>query len=366
VGSECPTLACNGDGSCAAASDVLYVDNKNGACVGPTHAGTMADPYCQIQPAIAALATQHHIAVKGSTIAYASVIIGDIVVSLWGPGAVTPTAKITSTQSMTAAVYITGTTTNIAVDGFEVSGSPAPGIICAYASNTTFPKVLLRNLSVHDNAADGIDSISCNTTIRTTDVRSNMGFGIAANHLASTSTVDAIDLDRVSVGLNTKSGISSTASHESITNSMVFMDGAPEIALSQASAVFTHNTVVSTMSGPGTFSALTCAAAAQITDSIIWQGMTGSSGSSPVGPNCQLSFVDVNDPAFASANHNRNVQPDFQNANSNNFHLKGRTTNNLQCCVDQVTTDATTHDFFGVARPIHVLFDIGADEVPFP
>ena len=50
--SDCESLICSADGTCAQPTEVLFVNNQNGSCQGTGHLGTTADPFCAIQDAV--------------------------------------------------------------------------------------------------------------------------------------------------------------------------------------------------------------------------------------------------------------------------------------------------------------------------
>src|SRR5207245_6731301 len=119
---ECTSLVCKDDGTCATAADILYVDNKGGGCSG-THTGAPTDPFCDIQPAVAALAGQHYIRVAGSLAAYGAVALNGASVTLVGPGGkATTAAKLVGNASV---VILVGgaTNSNVVIDGFDISTS---------------------------------------------------------------------------------------------------------------------------------------------------------------------------------------------------------------------------------------------------
>ena len=121
---ECGSGVCKSDGTCAAATDVAYVNNASAACRDMVHVSTPAIPYCQIQFA-ATMAAKPYVVVAGSGTAYNAISLATTAgagvgpLTIVGPGrAATPTAKVA--QAGLAAVSIdvsTAQTLTLTLDG---------------------------------------------------------------------------------------------------------------------------------------------------------------------------------------------------------------------------------------------------------
>jgi hypothetical protein len=328
--SECTSLVCKDDGTCATPADTLYVDNKGGGCAAGIHTGAPNDPFCDIQPAVTALTTQHFIRVIGSLAPYGVVTLAGPSVTLVGPGGqASPSAQINGGTANAAVDVSAGSA--VIVDGFEVMGGTHDGIDCSGATSTI--------------------------TVRASFIHSFNGLGVSASQCALT-------LDRDQVGpANSAGGINVGATTTyAITNCMVAGNGtiAAGVGLAtSATGTFRHNTVVNNLVTSG-LGGIDCGMSTkQIENSIVWNN-TKDSTPSQIGKYCALVNSDI-DETIAG---NQNTAPDFVSVAGNDYHLNGRTTNNLACCIDQIASSPVTHDFDGTPRPINVKWDIGAHEVP--
>src|SRR5581483_2246860 len=333
---ECTSLVCKSDGTCATAADILYVDNKGGGCTG-THTGAPTDPFCDIQPAITALAGQHFIRVIGSLASYGAVALDAASVTLVGPGGkAMPPAKIIGNASP-AITFGGATAASSVIDGFDVSTSFMDAIDCYPTATTT---LTVRNCYVHDVSGAGIAVSRCDLT-----------------------------LDRNLIGpSNVTGGLSLSNSTYAITNNFIVANGNKGAGVTFSNGttgVFRHNTVVSnlTTSGIGGIQCNVVGNPVIIENSIVWMNTKGTGGSQVGGAGtCTLTNVDIDETAAGTGN--TNVQPDFVNTGATDYHLNGRTANNLACCVDQITNSPVNHDYDGSPRPLNVKWDIGAHEVP--
>ena len=309
---ECTAELCNLDGTCAVANSIAYADNANGTCTG-SHAATLADPACDVT---AALAVQPIVRVMGSTIAYPHVTIGSGSVQIIG--ADTKPSSIISGDSTSPALIIGGATTSVLLDELEVtSGAAQDAISCS--NSVLGPTMVLRRSLVHGAGAVGVDATKCAVTL---------------------------DRDQIGPG-NTGGGISVSGAPYTITNCFIVGNGnggSGVLIGSGATAAapgFMHNTVVSNAAG-----GILCSAATSIANSIV-EGNTVSDTSG----SCTLTG-------------STSLVPDFVSATD--YHLNGRTTANLACCIDQLSTSPVDHDYDGRARPqpTNGKWDIGAHEVP--
>jgi hypothetical protein len=318
---ECTSRVCNLNGTCAPTGSVAYADNRSGACSG-THAATLTDPACDIA---AALAVQPLVRVFASSAAYPRLTLSSGTVRIVGPGTLaSPTAMLSGDLS-NPAIAVSGATTSVTLDGLEISGGGTgqDGIFCSQAS--LGPSLAMLRSWVHGVGGAGIDATKCDVT-----------------------------LDGDTIGpSNTGGGLVLTGARYSIINSFFEVNGTGGAGVtfnSGASAIpgglgFAHNTVVKNAGG-----GIICTAATSIASSIVW----GNTGSDTMG-SCALTASTSLAPEFVSA-----TGPSYD------FHLAGRTTANLTCCVDQIASSPVDHDYDGRQRPQNIKWDIGAHEVPFP
>ena len=149
---ECTSGICFADGSCAGADEVAYVDNKGVACAPGMHAGTLADPWCEIRDAVAGLGTRRAIRVAGSMAPYRGFgtmgVVRPLVVV--GPGrAARPAAFIR--EAMGVCVDVAGKT-ELVLDGMELAGCKGGGV----RSNAAESLALLRS-TIHDVEGVAVD-----------------------------------------------------------------------------------------------------------------------------------------------------------------------------------------------------------------
>ncbi len=330
---ECGSLVCNSDGSCAAQSDVAYVDNKNGTCTG-THTGTIGDPYCDIQIAIM-MSGKSIVRAAGSTLAYGRLTIASGSITIVGPGGMTSPSVKVGGDLTNPAVSVSGSSTAVKLDGIEITGGGAgqDGVVCS--STTVGPALTLFRTYVHNVPGRGLTTSKCVVTV-----------------------------DRTQIGpANGGGGMGITDGTYAVTNSFIVANGTlgPGVALSTGSTgTFRHNSVVNNLVAAG-IGGIDCGTGAMktIENSIVF-GNT-KSGASQVTTTCSLAFVDIDETSAVSSN--RNVAPDFVNAVTSDFHLNGKTANNNSCCIDQIASSPILYDYDGTARPQNVKWDIGAHEL---
>src|SRR5581483_6460542 len=169
-------------------------------------------------------------------------------------------------------------------------------------------------------------------------------------------------IDRSQLGpANASGAVSMTYGNYSITNAFIVGNGGPAMVFSESAAgVFSHDTVVGNVTN-GSTGGFNCSATGvtAIDNSIVW--MNSKLNGSQLYGTCALTNVDIDEVVGGAGN--RSVAPDFVSAGFD-YHLGGRTANNLACCVDQIVASAVDHDYDGRARPVGGKWDVGAHEVP--
>jgi hypothetical protein len=316
---ECTSRICNLDGTCVSPGSVAYAGNNNGSCSG-AHAASAADPACEIS---AALAVQPVVRVFASTVAYARLTLASGTVRIVGPGLLaSPTAMLSGDLS-NPAVTISGATTNVTLDGLEVSGGGTgqDGIFCSQAS--LGPSLTMLRSWVHGVGGAGIDATKCDVILD----RDMIGPGNAGGGLVLTSARYSIINSFFAVNGVSGAGVTFNAGATALPSGFGFM----------------HNTIVKNSGG-----GILCGAVASIVSSIVW----GNSGTDTMG-SCTLTGSTSLAPDFVSAGG-----PGYD------FHLAGRTVANMACCIDQIATSPVDHDYDGRKRPQGVKWDVGAHEVP--
>jgi hypothetical protein len=137
-----------------------------------------------------------------------------------------------------------------------------------------------------------------------------------------------------------------------------------ELSASQGGLGFRHNVVAKNSNTAGVAGISCNAGISTIADSIIVGNTGGNLGG---GSTCSLTYCNTDTvPLPAGTGNNDDAAPDFVNpmAPAYDFHLMGKSTNNLTCCVDKIPApDPVDHDYFGTPRPQGPKWDIGADEL---
>ena len=347
--SDCTSLVCNLDGTCADSSTIAYVDNANGACSG-SHSGAQADPICDLSMGIAV--GKAIVRVAGSSVAYSKLTISSGTVTIIGPGqkGVSSPAKITGDLS-NPAVTISGASTVITFDGIEVTGGGAAqdGIYCSQAS--VGPTLTVRRSYVHDVSGVGVDVGKCRVTLE----QNQIGPGCVGGAISLGGAQYSI-VNNFIVGNNTTSA------------AVAFGSGSASLT---GQPGFRYNTVagngaVSTTGGLSCTAGLPSVIEASIVTGNSKTGL-GSLATQFVG-NCTFTYVNTDDATLPAGTGNTSAIPDVVNATPTtpDFHLTGRTTNNNACCIDKISTSVVLVDYDGRVRPQPIAgsFDIGAHEVP--
>jgi hypothetical protein len=340
--SECTLGVCKPDGQCALAAEIAFVDNAGGNCTGAGHAGTQADPYCQIQDAIDATGALPYAHVAGSGVTYHSLLVSGqsvpIDVTIVGTG-VFSGAGASSIHDFNKNAITVDTTTpspvHVSIDGLVLQGgteSALAGIQCEQASGAA--TVTVAHSVIEDSGGVAVDNSGCSVTV-----------------------------DRTSFVNNHGGGLKSSAGSNVVTNSFLVRNGtlAVDIGLG-GQLVFAFNTVTNNQGGTNGIGGISCpssGASTTIQSSIVWNNVQNA-GSQFVGK-CVLQNVVTGTDTFPGAIQ---LTPTF--ATNANDYLAPNDAANKACCVDKVgapTTPNADHDVDFSHRPKGTAWDIGAHEV---
>lgn len=348
---DCLSLICSNDGSCAQLSEVAFVDNKNGSCQGMNHQGTQADPYCQIKDALAASSTggKALISVAVSTKAY------DAVQIIGGSGPSTVTISGASTEA--GSVIIEGDNAEPAVSVF----SPSEKIT-----------VLLRNLDLVGST--GMYSVvQCNDKVDLSVIGSRVRDG-GKNGIESVNCQLTVDAVRIYNANNI--GLSISGGTYAVSNVMIWRNDVAGIAFSGSTGTLRFATVVNNGSpGNDKVSGIDCGTGMNPVESSIVLGnisqrLGGTTFTDLQLNGCKLSQVITNDTTTTDGTVRTRV--DFVNSTGNDaskmdLRLVGNSTFNSECCIDKVTQAGAAvpvvHDIDFQKRPSGSAADIGASEV---
>jgi len=336
---DCPSRVCNADRSCAPSSDVLYVDNQNGACVG-VHSGAINDPYCTIQEAVNAASATNKALIS-----------------------IVPSARVYDPVSITM----------VGTAGLRLSSSSATSLVqirgAASAVSVTplgSAKVVLSGLDLSSTSGNGVD---CSGGAELTVLSSHI------HHSANGVVVNgcSLTLDSLRVYKNDFNGLNlSNVSSFAINNMMVWNNGATGIALSSSTGSLRFVTVygnggVGLNQAPG----ISCSVGGNlIENAIVFNNISMQPTlTDRQMVNCMAANVVTNDTQAPGYGGTTKATVDFVNAagpdpSLYDLHLKD-TQANSDCCIDKISQGSglTDHDIDGNKRPQGPAWDIGASEV---
>ncbi len=338
---DCTSGACRADHACAAAADLVHVDNKNGLCTGAVHAGTAADPYCQVAPAL--LASGSTILVAASSVDYDAISVTAAVdKAIVGPGrSGANVARFAQSTKNGVAVNPAGGTAKLSITGVVLVGSAggtnAPGALCFQGAGTSATLIITRS-AIMNSGAHGVDVVGCTIKLDANEITLNQGGGVRLIDSAFTLTNNIIALNG-NMGTATIPGVSINAA---------------------SSGTFAYNTIVKNLVSAGV-AGIDCSAAAHAISASIVAQNTAAGGTQFNGA-CTLTNVVAGASETAAAA--TKLDPAF--VGTSNFRLDmtlgAPRTANQACCVDQIAAGATDHDVDGYHRPTGAKWDIGAAE----
>ena len=338
---ECTLGVCKPDGQCAMVSEIAFVDNAAGGCTGSSHAGTQADPYCQIQDAIDAASALPYVHVAGSAAVYKPVLVGGeskpINATVVGPAIFSGSGGASVYGNPNNAITVAssaGQPVTLTVDGLVLHGgfsTPGAGVDCTTTGAAA--TVTVRNSLIADGGGVGVINDNCTVTV-----------------------------DRASI-VHNEGGIKSTQGTTVVTNSFLVRNLTAAVEMDgTAKLTFAFNTVTNNIAGSAGMGGIICptqGAATVIQSSIVWNNAP-SSGTQFLGK-CVLQDVVTGTDSFPGAIQ---LTPTF--ATSADDYLAANDAANKACCVDKVANPASPnadHDVDLSHRPRGAAWDIGAHEV---
>lgn len=351
--SECTSGICKSDGSCAAVSEIAYVNNGSGGCPG---SGTQAMPYCEISYAVSN-SSKAYILVSPSATSYATLQFAPTTTALGPLTIVGPAgrgaamkASVSSTVTGTPAIAFTTVAVplTVTIDGLDISGAnggmASPGVQCNQTTGTA--TVVIKNSTIHSSGKEGIFSSGCTLT-----------------------------LDGNLIFSNVNEGIKVTGTTYVITNNLIFANGTTPgglpgvtIADSASTGKFAFNTVAQNGGGATLEGGISCppnGTPTLIEESIVAQNShnPATNGTQFINK-CMLQSVVTGPDSFAGA-----IQSAPTFVSMTDFHLDvgAGLTANQACCIDKITAPTTPnsdHDVDRGPRPkvAGTKLDIGAHE----
>lgn len=338
---DCVSGICSADGSCAPASDVLYVNNKATCSAMPR--GSKDDPFCAIQDAVDAanLTNKSYISVEGTG---------------------TPYAALTITAASSSGLRIVGSAGGTGV-GVPVRSSGTEAALRVEATGGANLKVTLSGLDLESLSGNAVECLgNAALTIESSRLHNSLE-GI----LVSTCK---LTVDGARIYLNRRNGISlSNVSEYNIQNSMIWRNDVSGIALSNSQGVLRFLTIYSNGTASGDRSpGVDCGAGNNLIEhSLVFSNISGLSPElinlQMVG--CMTTGVLTNDSRNGTY---RQMVPDFISASGSDasrfdLRLRSDSTSNTDCCIDKVPQGSfINHDIDGNKRPQGGGYDIGAHE----
>jgi hypothetical protein len=336
---ECASRVCLPEGNCGLEASVVYVDNVGGKCAGAAHAGTRADPYCDIPDGIAGAGQRSIVRVLGSTVAYHGVdtTTAPSPLVLLGEGrAVTPMSTITAAGApcvnLTAMKVLT-------LDGLELTG-------CKNGVYGTGGQLVMRRSVVHDVSGVGVDL-----------------HGGDATHL----------LDGVVLRDNSGGGLGLHSANYDVRNCFIAHNpggfGGVLLEGLVMSGRFAFNTVRDNR-GNDSVGGISCGLAigkAMIESSIVISNSLRSTrivkAGTQFGDTCQLTNVVAGaGEMFPDATR---LDPEFVNPSQVDYRLLPKSGAVNAGVIDAVASDpGNDHDIDGNHRPAGPGWDIGCYEAP--
>ncbi len=320
---ECASDACRLDGTCAATSQLALVDAA-ASCSGAD--GSTIAPYCDLQTALASLGGKTVVRVRGASKPYGAATITSSV-EILGPDVGSPLEAVVQGGD-TPALALTDVAGTVTIAGLRLAGTKGalPNLRCTGAT-----QLVLARLVAADAGGFGIESAGCSLSATALRLLGNRQGGL--QHSGGT-----LALDSSIVGDNLGPGLEIDTPLDVTLRSLTIVNNQAPPAAGRAGAV--HNKHVGTTLA--------------IDASILWNNSLLAQsplyGTSGTRLRANVTLVGA-----------ENKPPDF--AGAHDYHLGGRTANNLACCIDQLA-DGPARDVDGQARPLGPSFDIGADEVP--
>jgi hypothetical protein len=344
---ECATGVCASDGTCAAASNILYVDNSDANCA--TGDGSSGKPYCQMSDAVTNLGSHHFVHVAATATHYAGLSLGPSPMPspyfVGGPFGAQPivNATINDAGSLHCLELVANAGINISVtfDGFQLNGdSSGTNTYCDGSAGSV--AVTLKNCNL----------IGGYRSVRLINCAGNLGesmFSSATDTGVSVENSSTWDLHNSFVFLAAGIGVSAATAGSFNFNTVAFNGG------------FTTGSVADFAGG------VNCGAAMTLNSSIVINNQQNPhAGGTQFGGSCSLSNVVTGTDTIGPTGKLGGTPVFRSTSGTYDLHLKvdnpTDTATNRTCCIDKVPAGGFSIDIDQDARPLGPAADVGGDE----
>ncbi len=314
--------------SCARLDEIVYVQNAAG-CLG-NHAGTLADPVCSIDAALALRPNGGFIHVlTGTTLGPASTAITKGYY-IFGDAQISAPDTVNGMFTFQRAGFMVNAGGRLYLDGIDIADAKKAAVTCDGGA------VTIRNAEIVNTGTAALDGKNCSFTVE---------------HLRIRNGHDAIRHDGGTL---------------SVSNTFIQQNAGVAISTTASSTVLLAAYLTIVYNKPATSGvggALSCGGALALQNSIVVGNQTNGAGTSHSG-SCSFAFCDAV-PLVAGSGTMTSVVPDFPLPiiMPRYFTLQGQTDPNKACCIDRAQPiAAVTDDFYGTLRGTAP--DIGAHELP--
>jgi hypothetical protein len=325
---ECPLGVCDlAGGMCVEAKDIVFVDGAavgGGDCSQAMACKTVNEALAKLTP------TRRFMKLAAGTYVEDVTIDGKSLV-LVGKG-----ATLQPVTNGASALQVKGTST-VAIDGLRLSGAGngGDGLRCV-GNPPAVTAVAMTDVTIEQNAAQGVDAFDCVVELRRSRVLANTGGGLSLKETTFT-----------------------------IVNNFIAQNGSASsnlggVKLDGGSGQFDFNTVALNVAPANVVGGVICGFAAnQAFGHDIVFGNQPAASPQVGGSNCSWSYSNIGQLPVPMGEGNMNDDPLFVDGTANDFHLQATS----PCRDKGVMQPAVAEDIDGQVRPSGTAADIGADEI---
>jgi hypothetical protein len=370
--SDCPSLLCNVDGSCVAASSVSYVTPSPGGGADCS----LAAP-CSIADAVAALGTRSTIYFLPGSYSNAAMVIASSA-TLVGDPATPP--QLAGTAGLPVLSVAAASDAPLIVSAHHLNlaatGSTA-AVLCSTTSTITRPQLGLETVDV-SGGNRGIDANFCALSLQSSSVLGSSGIGIRVDGDSVLSIAASV------VSGHTGLGVSANLSTVTISSTLIRSNAGGGATLSGGTFNLTNNFIVRNGNGTGTnvggLSLSPSSPGNLLVFNTIAYNANYASGGGAGGVYCPSNLVGIVRANIIYGNTRASIPSQIADCGQTSPHLTMDAeinnvvrfldidNNNFHIGFDSPARDAASGitppatDFDGDTRPSGTAADLGADE----